>query len=162
MKKIEKVVPIKELLADFLKKYPHDDSPSIISPVHRKTKYAQAWRTIGGKKKYFRSKWEANYARVLEYRKQRGEIAEWYHEPYTFWFEDIRRGTRSYLPDFKVVEPGGCHYWVEVKGYMDPKSRTKLKRFAKYYPKEKIVLIDSKWFKQEAKHYKNIIKEWEV
>src|SRR4030042_269614 len=42
------------------------------------------WREIGGKKKYYRSRWEANYARYLEFLKVNGEINGWEHKPKTF------------------------------------------------------------------------------
>ena len=110
----------------------------------------QGWREIAGEKYYFRSSWEANYARYLQFLKEKGQIKEWLHEPQTFWFENIKRGTRSYLPDFKVIRNNDSHYWVEVKGYMDNKSNTKLKRFKKYYPNEEMHLITSDWFVGKA------------
>ena len=120
-----------------------------------------AWRKIGDKKKYYRSKWEANYARYLEYLKQEKYIKDWEHEPKTFWFLAIKRGVRSYLPDFKVWKIDGKHYWVEVKGYMDAKSKTKIKRFQKYYPKEELQVKDSNWFKYNASKVKLICPDWE-
>jgi hypothetical protein len=99
---------------------------------------------------HFRSSWEANYARFLNWRVARGEVLSWEFEKHTFWFESIRRGVRSYLPDFKVTLPCGAHEWHEVKGWMDPKSATKLKRMAKYYPAETVVVIDHAWFRQAA------------
>lgn len=89
----------------------------------------------------FRSGWEYLYALYLQAALERGEISKWEFEPKTFWFNNIQRGTKSYLPDFKITMPDGSHWWAEVKGYMDSKSQTKLKRMAKYYPEEKIVLI---------------------
>lgn len=80
--------------------------------------------------------------------KEKGLINDWEHEPKTFWFETIKRGVRSYLPDFKVHNPDGTHYWIEVKGYMDQRSRTKIKRFAKYYPDERLVVYDKEWLKK--------------
>ena len=84
----------------------------------------------------------------MQFLKERGIIADWLYEPKTFWFNEIKRGVRSYLPDFKVILPDGSHYWAEVKGYMDGKSKTKIKRFNKYYPKEELRVIDAKWFKE--------------
>ena len=104
------------------------------------------WREVGGKKIYFRSTWEVKYAKYLQFLKETGVINSWEYEPQTFWFEEIRRGTRSYLPDFKVTKLDGTHYWVEVKGYFDAKSKTKIKRFKKYYPKEELMICDEKWF----------------
>lgn len=119
------------------------------------------WREIGGQRCYFRSAWEANYARYLQWLLERGEIAKWEHEPETFWFEAIRRGTRSYLPDFRVTEINGSIRIHEVKGYMDPASKTKLKRMAKYYPDVVIILIDTKVYKSIAKTMAPMIAGWE-
>jgi hypothetical protein len=85
--------------------------------------------------------------------KEQKIILEWDYEPQTFWFDSIRRGTRSYLPDFKVYRPDGTHYWLEVKGYMDQKSKTKIKRFKKYYPQEELIIID----KEKLGNYKQFI-----
>lgn len=123
--------------------------------------WKSAWRTIGEKTKFFRSRWEANYARYLELRKQNGEIKDWLHEPETFWFKDILRGTRSYLPDFKIIQNDDTHYWVEVKGQMDARSKTKLKRFKKYYPEERLELVDGKWFKEHFETISPLIPDWE-
>jgi uncharacterized protein DUF1064 len=120
-----------------------------------------AWRDIGGKRMYFRSKWEANYARYLEYMKNQGWILEWEHEPKTFWFNGIKRGVVSYLPDFRVLRPNGTHYWVEVKGFMDQRSKTKLARFKRYFPNEEMLLIDKSWFQQNNVSMRILIKEWE-
>jgi hypothetical protein len=114
----------------------------------RKFKAHQGWREIDGRQIYFRSDWEYKFAKYLQLHKQSNVIQDWEHEPQTFWFDAIRRGTRSYLPDFKVLNPDGTHYWAEVKGYMDAKSRTKIKRFRKYYPNEQLVVIDGEWFKK--------------
>ena len=120
-----------------------------------------SWREIGGKRNYFRSTWEANYARWLEYMKTQSMILEWEHEPKTFWFENIRRGVRSYLPDFKVTNLDGSHYWVEVKGYMDAKSKTKIKRLSKYYPEEELRVVDGDWFKKNGKKLCFVCKDCE-
>lgn len=92
------------------------------------------WREIGGRRIYFRSKWEANYARYLEWLKGQGSIKEWEYEPETFWFDKIKRGTTSYKPDFAMIEHSGARVFYEVKGWMTPRSKTALKRMAKYYP----------------------------
>ena len=92
---------------------------------------------LGGK--YFRSAWEANYARFLTFTHVR-----WEYESKTFWFEKIRRGVRSYTPDFHLPDEGVYH---EVKGWMDSKSQTKLKRMKKYYPGENVIVVDREFFK---------------
>ena len=112
----------------------------------RKPRSKAGWANVGSKKIYFRSSWELKYALYLQFLVEKKLILGWFHEPKTFWFEGIKRGCVSYLPDFKVVNNDLTHYWVEVKGYMDPKSKTKIKRFAKYFPEEKLEIVDRKWF----------------
>lgn len=113
-------------------------------------------RTKAGKRadlanRYFRSRWEANYARFLNWMQARGEIVAWEYECFTFWFEAIKRGTRCYTPDFRVVFPDGHHEWHEVKGWMDAASRVRLERMARYYPGEIVKVIGEDWFKQATK-----------
>lgn len=121
------------------------------------------WREIGGKRNYYRSRWEANYARWLQILKERGEIFDWEHEPKTFWFDGIKRGARSYKPDFRVV--GGIApddvTWHEIKGWMDSRSCTVLRRFAKYHPDEVLILVDSKRYATLDKWARAQIQGWE-
>lgn len=125
-------------------------------------KSTAAWRQVGFKKYYFRSLWEYRYALYLEYLACKEEICGWEFEPQTFWFEGIKRGVCSYLPDFKVWSTSEDHHWVEVKGFWDAKSLTKIKRMRKYFPDEKLVLVDSKWFAANSGKLKLIIPGWEV
>jgi len=120
------------------------------------------WREISGQKIYARSRWEANYARFLEFQREKKLIQEWQHEPETFWFEAVRRGTRSYLPDFRVADMAGAVVFHEVKGWMDPRSITKLKRMKKYHPAVTVRVIDSKWFKANNRIMSKIIPGWET
>jgi hypothetical protein len=114
--------------------------------------HKQFWATIGNKQPiYFRSSWEYYYAIFLEKLEQEHKIITWKHEPKTFWFDGIKRGVRSYLPDFCITHLNNQEEWSEVKGYFDSKSQTKMKRMAKYYPEVKIRLVGSDWFKQNLK-----------
>lgn len=123
-------------------------------------------RCAGGKRpdlgeNYFRSSWEANYARYLNWRKGRGEIFDWAYEADTFWFHKILRGTRSYKPDFKVWDREGAEpHYVEVKGWMDQKSKTKLARMAKYYPDIRVELFGAKDYRG-LKNLAPVIPGWE-
>ena len=119
------------------------------------------WRTIGGQRHYFRSRWEANYAHTLQLYLEKGEIKQWEYEPETFWFEGIKRGVCSYKPDFRVTENNGEQIYHEVKGWMDKQSFTKLKRMKLYHPAIKIRVIDGKWFAANASKLRWIIKDWE-
>jgi len=132
-----------------------------LAPPRKNTSWKAGWREIGGYNKYYRSRWEANYARYLEWLKVHGKIREWLHEPDTFWFENIRRGVRSYLPDFKVTENNGDIKYHEVKGWMDDRSATKLKRMKKYYPEITIILIQQKQYTEISKKIGRAIKSWE-
>lgn len=119
-----------------------------------------AWREIGGQRIFARSRWEANYARYLQWLLERGEIKEWEHEPDTFWFEKIKRGVRSYLPDFRIKFSDGSVEYHEVKGWMDARSKTKIKRMAKYFPNIVLCLIEASWFKAN-RTIAAIIPGWE-
>jgi len=95
-------------------------------------------RTRGGKRpdldnKFFRSTVEANYARYMNFLGY-----EWEYEPKDFYFEGIRRGSVSFTPDFynKTLDK-----WIEVKGWFDSRSITKIKRFRKYFPEESSKLL---------------------
>jgi len=111
--------------------------------------------------RYFRSKWEANVARYLTYLLQLKEIKAWEYEPDTFYFEAIKRGTRSYTPDFKIFENSGRIYYLEVKGWMDDRSKVKLSRMRKYYPNIEIDLMDETRYRNLAKQLKPLIPNWE-
>jgi len=110
---------------------------------------------------FLRSSWEANYARYLNWLMGIGEIARWEYEPDTFWFEGIKRGTRSYTPDFKVWSIDGTYEYHEVKGWMDQKSQTKLRRMQRYHPNERVIVIDSECYKQLARDVSGFIAGWE-
>lgn len=96
---------------------------------------AKIGRRVDLDNKFFRSKTEANYARYLNFAG-----VKWEYEPKEFFFEGIRKGSVSYKPDFYLAEEDR---WIEVKGWFDAKSMTKLKRFCKYYPQEfkKLTLV---------------------
>lgn len=117
-------------------------------------------RTKGGKRKdldniYFRSAWEANIARYYNYLG-----IEWQYESKTFIFKNITRGSVSYTPDFYLPKEDK---WVEIKGWMDGKSKTKLKRFEKQFPEEykKLQLITQKEYDEIKKKISVFIKNWE-
>jgi len=103
---------------------------------------------------YVRSRWEANYGRYLNFVRRK-----WFYEPKTFWFENIKRGTRSYTPDFYLPK---YDEYIEVKGYLDQKSKTRIKRMKKYYPKIKVTLVTGEFFKKIVKEgWCRLIPHWE-
>lgn len=122
-------------------------------------------RARGGKRAdlgnvYYRSAWEANYARYLNFLVSKGSIKGWEFEPKTFVFEGVTRGVLSYTPDFLVTENDGSTIWHEVKGWMDAKSKAKLKRMAKFYPDEVILVVGPEEYRAIAK-WAPLIGGWE-
>lgn len=83
-----------------------------------------------------RSNWEANLARIFRLHNIKYEF-----EPEIFVFDKIKKGTKAYVPDFYLPD---SDTWVEVKGYLDDKSRIKIKRFRQYYPEKRLVMVISK------------------
>lgn len=110
---------------------------------------------------FVRSGWEANYARYLNWLVQQRQIVSWEYEAATFWFEKIKRGVRSYKPDFEIVNLDGSVEYHEVKGYDYPRGRTARTRMALYFPDVKLVLIDKDGYKAISE-WKAMIPDWET
>ena len=124
-------------------------------------------RGNGGKRKdlndiYFRSSWEANWARYLNWLKSLKQINSWEFEPETFEFKAIKKGSRFYTPDFKILNPNNSVEYHEIKGYMDERSATKLKRMAKYFPEVKLILIGKKEYRSIANAVGKNLPFWEA
>lgn len=120
----------------------------------------KGWYEIDGKRMYLKSNWEKRYALYLAFMKKHKHIKDWEYEPDTFWFDGIKRGTNNYKPDFKVLFNTDNYEYYEVKGFMDSKSKTKIKRMAKYHPSIKLNVIDKAWFTNNGKILKKVIKDW--
>lgn len=105
---------------------------------------------------YFRSKWEANIARYFNFL----DII-WEYEPKRFHFEEIESGVLSYMPDFYLPQ---LDIWIEVKGWMDEKSKLRLEYFKKFYPEyyNKLILVDEKKYYEIESDFKYIINNWEL
>lgn len=122
-------------------------------------------RTKSGKRddlggQFFRSSWEANYARYLNHLVSVGSILSWRFEPKSFVFEGVVSGVCTYTPDFEVVVSDGCIEWHEVKGWMDENSKIRIARMAEYYPDEKLVVIGRKEYEAIDRAYKQL-PNWE-
>lgn len=106
----------------------------------------KGWVTVGDKTCYFKSYYEVYYARYLQLLKDSNRIIDWEYETETFYFEGIKRGTNNTKLDFKIlIQKGDAveEQYIEVKGDWDNKSVTRVKRFRKYYPQHKLVIIDN-------------------
>lgn len=141
-----------------------------IASKQHKGQFGSSWGMTGTRKgkrpdldnKYFRSSWEANYARYLNWLIKQHQIKCWEYESVTFEFKSIKKGTRFFTPDFKVTLLNDKVEYHEVKGWNHPKGNTALKRMAKYYPDIPIVLIDAKVYKSLAKQIHQLIPNWEL
>lgn len=116
--------------------------------VYSRVKHGWLEFERGRKRYFFRSGWEMTYAKHLDLMKRRGKIRDWWYEVDTFWFDRIKRGVRSYTPDFRIECSSGEVVYHEVKGWMDQKSKTKMKRMAKYHPQVKLKVIGPKEYKE--------------
>lgn len=97
-------------------------------------------RTNIGKRKdcdnrCLRSSWEANLYRILKQDKQI-DYFQYECTDFDFWHFGIKKGTVSYTPDFKIVFKDGSYKWIEVKGYLKPQDKVRIRRFFKFYPEE--------------------------
>lgn len=121
----------------------------------------------GGKRhdlgsRYFRSRWEANWARYLNWLQAIGEIQGWEYEVDTFEFAGIKRGTRFYTPDFKVTNKDGSIVYHEIKGWMDKRSQVRMRRMKKYHPEVVIEIIDETQYRAVASKVARVIAGWET
>jgi hypothetical protein len=111
---------------------------------------------------YFRSSWEANYARYLNFLTKLGAVERWEYEPDTFWFKDIKRGVTNYKPDFRVKFKGDDKLvYIEVKGQIVPKDKVKWRRMKKYYPQIILQIVASKEYYDIQKKWSSAIPTWE-
>lgn len=131
-------------------------------PIHRQHTRARGGRRPDIGDTWFRSSWEANYARYLNLLKRMGVVESWEYEPQTFWFDGIKRGVVSYLPDFAVKYRDDERLeYIEIKGWVQAKDRVKWKRMAKYHPHIKLVIVKDKEYRAIAQKWASAIPEWE-
>lgn len=85
---------------------------------------------------------ELRFALLLDRLIELKQVASWKYEPEDFWFDDIRRGTVSYKPDFFVFWLNGDSVYYEIKdGKITSKDITKWKRVTKRNENMKLVLV---------------------
>jgi len=110
---------------------------------------------------FFKSAWERNYARYLNWLKKKGEIKSWEYEPVKFDFsEKKKRGVTCYTPDFRTEENDGRKIYHEVKGWMKPQDQVKLNCMERYYPFIELKVIGKAEYKAIAQFAK-LIPGWE-
>lgn len=110
---------------------------------------------------YVRSSWEANTASWLNWRVENGEIVKWEYEVDLFEFP-VKRGSKFYTPDFKVWTSDNSYHYIEVKGYMDQPSRTKLRRMALHFPDERVDVLGREEYRELERNFRDKLPNWEV
>lgn len=139
-----------------------DKKKLVISGGYRS--HVQGWRTIGDKEKtYYRSLWDINTSRYFAWQKSKGWVKDWEYEPKKFKFDKnlYDAGPYQYVPDFRITDNDGNQYWVEVKGWLNPKSKAKLKRFAREFPEERLELWDKTVMDNLRKNFSHLVPDWE-
>jgi len=97
---------------------------------------------------YFYSRWEANYARLLNYLD-----VKWQYQPKTF---DLK--TQTYTPDFYLPDRD---VYIEVKNFLWKYSKIRDEKFRKFYPNIKLILLLKKDYLDIENKYSRLIKNWE-
>ena len=99
---------------------------------------------------FFRSTWEANFARICNYFR-----TKWEFESKKFWLSDIQS---YYIPDFYLPE---IDSYVEITGWESDRKRLKLESFVKNYPNTPIIHIVAKIWYNSFRPYSTLLEEWE-
>ena len=121
-------------------------------------------RRIDLNNQFFRSAYEANYARYLNYVTANSlfNIVSWQYEPDTFKFSKVSDSPKQYTPDFKVFYGNYHCAYHEVKGWDYPKGIKARERFNKYYPNLELILIGEDFFANAVNNgLSKLIPNWE-
>ncbi len=97
---------------------------------------------------YFYSRWEANFARLLNLLN-----IKWQHQPKTF---DLK--TQKYTPDFYLPEHDT---FVEIKNFLSEYSLNRDKKFREFYPDTPLLLIVKDDYLELQNAFAHLIGEWE-
>lgn len=97
---------------------------------------------------YFFSRWEANFARLMNFLK-----IKWVHQPKTFQLT-----SQKYTPDFYLPEYDA---YVEIKNFLSDYSKNRDLEFRTLYPALKLILILKKDYLELQNEYAHRIPTWE-
>jgi hypothetical protein len=113
---------------------------------------------------FFRSAWEANYARYLNHCIEKGVLTSWQYEPRTFVFPNQKRDVMSWTPDFVVVEAEtGWERIHEVKGKWTDRFDRQLELLEQYYPEwATLMLISEDMYRDLDRWARGRIPYWET
>jgi len=118
-----------------------------IRPPYQKNRWKSHYRVDLGKR--FRSRWEANFARILN-----ASSIAWEYEPRAF----VRPDGKSYLPDFYLPILDG---YVEIKGWSSPSWQKDFDLRRKAIPGERLFVIDKYCYEELAAAYQKRTQHWE-
>lgn len=93
---------------------------------------------------FVRSTWEANFARILQYKNCKYE-----YEPERFDII-INNNKKTYCPDFLIDN----YIYFEIVGYLDNSHINKIVAFREKYPIYKLIVIDKKKYSKLIEKYK--------
>lgn len=126
-------------------------------PILDEDSYGNYSRAFGGLREDlnagFKSSWEANIARILNYKG-----VDWKYEVLSHGF---KVETGYYIPDFTVYHSNSSFTILEVKGFWDSESLKKMWSFRHTYPDEELIIIDKDYYALLEKKYKQNIQNWE-
>ena len=164
----DRLLSVSEKIREWNKEHMTPDMRQKISQS-LKRRYANGMKiphSKGSKRKdlnrYFRSTWEANYARILNYNN-----VEWEYETKHFSLLDDGEIVAVYTPDFWIDK------WIEIKGHADAadtwtcncsrcdRDKLKMMLFAEQYPDEKIEMIGKKEYRELCSKYGAVVPNWE-
>lgn len=96
----------------------------------------------------FYSRWEANYARILNFQK-----VKWGFQSKTFQLK-----TQKYTPDFYLPD---LDEYIEIKNFMSDYSKQRDAEFRQLYPDIKLTVILKTDYLKLQERFSPLIKEWE-
>lgn len=166
----DRLMSVSEKIREWNKENMTDEIKEQISQT-LKQKYADGMKipqSKGNKRAdlqmYFRSTWEANYARILKHNSK-----PIIYEKYRFELKDNFGNLAAvYTPDFFE---DGIH--IEIKGHADAKNdwscnckrcerdKMKMMLFQQQYPNENIDIVGKKEYREICKKYCNTVENWE-
>lgn len=167
----EKIMGVSEKISIWNRQYMTEEKREKIAQTLKK-RYAEGMKIPNAKNGMrkdlgmsFRSKWEANYARILKFNNKKIDYEK---DQFTLYRED---GSIEcvYTPDFKISKS----VYVEIKGHADGaeewrcackrclRDKNKMSMMNKQYPEIEILLIGRKEYKELCKKYNCLIDEWE-
>lgn len=115
-------------------------------------------RGLGGKREdlneYFRSMWEANFARLLNLKN-----IKYKYEQKIPIYDNNNNLLCTYVPDFYLPE---LNHYIEIKGKWENSAKKKIQLLKKYKPEIKLFIIDGTKYKNIEKLYINKISLWET